>query len=144
MFGELTRVLARPGPGAVPDGLYIVADAAFPEKPWLKKSLSEAQFATATEDEKRISNAMTSIRQGAEWSNASLTKIMRRLKVPMDPNPSVRQQVLKVCIHLHNARCRLLKVGQVSRVFSDDYEMPLTPRQRKVSFYKDFFRLEQQ
>ncbi len=51
----------------VPPGFFIAADSAFPagqQYPWIKKSLRQGRLDLGTVEEERVSNALTSVRQG--------------------------------------------------------------------------------
>ena len=122
----------------VPQGYYVVADSAFSaQHRWIRKSLRrDAQHPTV--EEARHSASVTSARQGAEWGNASLTRVMSRLRVPMRTDKDARRRLLLVCVQLHNLRCRRLHASQIDTVYSAEYEGPLFPRLKKSAFYEGF------
>jgi hypothetical protein len=119
----------------VPEGFYVVADAAFGARlTWMRKPLRDS-VRHPTLEQVNFSAAVTSVRQAAEWGIASLTRTMHRLRVPLTWNPRWRRKILLLCVYMHNYRARRLLPNQIRTVFSVDYEAPLIARLKQNAFY---------
>lgn len=129
------------GKFAMPDGFWIAGDSAFnaSRNIWIKKPLS--QFANnPSQEELALSSAICAVRQAAEWSNAAMTRVFARLRVPLMTDPAIRARVLEISVRLHNVRCRLIGRNQVKTVFADTYEGPIDTRLKCIPAYQRALR----
>lgn len=62
--------------------------------------------------------ALVSSRQAAEWGMRALQGAFGRLRLPLDPNDhDGRTRLLRVCLRLHQLRCRAVGINQLQDVF---------------------------
>jgi hypothetical protein len=65
----------------------------------------------------RLSNAITSIRQAAEWGMGSIQKVYRKLLLPLPHDRYKRQLRLENIFRLFNYRVRTTKISQIRTHF---------------------------
>jgi hypothetical protein len=107
------------------DGGRIIADSAFPVSGRMHgriiTPLKTGDLQSVPEDLREsvvaVSNAITSIRQGAEWGVNSLRKVWRILLLPLPYVAETRRQRLLIIFHLHNLRVRTTSITQIGNVF---------------------------
>jgi hypothetical protein len=66
---------------------------------------------------KALSNAITSIRQSAEWSMGSVEKALHRLLMPLPFEKNKRQQRLENLFRLSNYRVRTVGISEIHTAF---------------------------
>ena len=66
---------------------------------------------------RRQSNAITRCRQAAEWGMGAVSKVFRRLRLPLCYNPDRRRILLSNCFRLYNFRVRTTGISQIRSVF---------------------------
>ena len=65
----------------------------------------------------RLSAAITSVRQAAEWGMGAVEKVYQRLAKPLTFDPTVRARRLDIMFRLYNFRVRTTGVSQIRSVF---------------------------
>jgi hypothetical protein len=106
-------------------GACIVADSAFPVAAQL-----EGRIRTPLKDrdiEKFhpslhagltiVSNAVTSLRQAAEWGMGCVPKVYRLLQLPLPFNQAIRGRRLSNMFRLYNYRVRKTGISQIKNYF---------------------------
>lgn len=66
----------------------------------------------------QISNAITALRQGAEWGMGAVEKPFRRLLVPLPLDKHIRGRRLMNIFRLFNFRVRRTQISQINTVFN--------------------------
>jgi hypothetical protein len=121
---ELREILLNPAMTLQNYG--IVADSAFPVSNAmhnrivtpLKKGDLERAPARCRPAMMALSNAITSVRQAAEWGVGSMEKPFRRLLMPFPLDPEIRKRrIINIC-KLSNLRVRRLGISQIRNTFS--------------------------
>jgi hypothetical protein len=111
-----------PGHGVLSDSAFPVRGAMFGrivtplKENDLARALPAARFALAA-----LSNAITSLRQSAEWGMGAVEKVYRRLLERLPYNPSRRALRLKTIFHLYNFRVRTTNISQIRSYFDSVY-----------------------
>lgn len=103
----------------------IVSDTAFPCGEELQgrivSPLKENELELYPEEEQfaaqAVSNAITSIRQAAEWGMGAVEKPFRRLTMPLPYDPHKRGLRISNIFHLYNLRVRKSGISQIRSVF---------------------------
>ncbi|ETV63913.1 hypothetical protein H257_19160 [Aphanomyces astaci] len=93
--------------GVLAPGVCVAADTAFPVKNGnysIVTPLKSGDHEAVT----RTSNAITSLRQAAEWGMGSAPNVYRALALPLPYNPSIRARRLSTIYRLYNFRFVLL------------------------------------
>lgn len=109
----------------VGDGLRLAADSAFPvggavagkivtpiKEGDLDRVPPECRLGMVA-----MSEAITSLRQAAEWGMGSTTKVYRQLEKPLPYQASLRQHRLENMFRLYNLRVRETGISQIRNVF---------------------------
>ncbi|KAG9405294.1 hypothetical protein AC1031_004400 [Aphanomyces cochlioides] len=124
---EMSRPLQEllQSPGVLAPEVCVAADAAFPvskenfgrivtplKKGDLERASTDCQDAMIV-----VSNAITSLRQAAEWGMGSASKTYRALLLPLPYNPQIRARRLSVIYRLYNYRVRSTGISQIRSVF---------------------------
>ncbi|KAI9908219.1 hypothetical protein PsorP6_003012 [Peronosclerospora sorghi] len=65
----------------------------------------------------RVTSAITSIRQAAEWGMGAVDRVFRRLFGLLPFDPVVRRRRLANIHHLHYLRVRMTSISQIRTVF---------------------------
>jgi hypothetical protein len=120
LFQEKLRNIEKNLPG-----YGVVADSAFPVSGVmynlivtpLKEGDLDRMCAEDRVAAQAVSNAITSIRQAAEWGMGAVEKPFRRLKMPLPYNPVIRQKRILNIHHLYNLRVRTTGISQIRTVF---------------------------
>lgn len=126
--GEISRPFQQKlmNPTKTGPGMGVLADSAFPVcnglfgriiTPMKKGDLERASF-ECRPGLSKMSAAITSIRQAAEWGMGSTPKCFRRLLMPLPYNPKVRGRRLENIYRLYNLRVRRTGVSQIRSTFS--------------------------
>lgn len=68
----------------------------------------------------KMSRAITSMRQSAEWGMGAVEKVYRRLLIRLPCNPVVRRIRLQVIHRLYNYRVRTTNISQIRSYFLND------------------------
>ncbi|ETP24167.1 hypothetical protein F441_02788 [Phytophthora nicotianae CJ01A1] len=71
-------------------------------------------------------NAITSVRQTAEWGMGSIQKVYSRLNLPLPYDPELRGLQISNMFRLVNFRVRTVGISHIRTTFSGDMEMPLS------------------
>lgn len=67
--------------------------------------------------------ALISTRQAAEWGMRALQGAFGRLKIPMDCNDAEgRGRLIRVCVRIHQLRCRAVGLNQLKEVFINTWK----------------------
>ncbi|KAF0705587.1 hypothetical protein AaE_014454 [Aphanomyces astaci] len=110
--------------GVLAPGVCVAADTAFPVKNGnysivtpLKSGDLEKTSPVLHEAVTRTSNAITSLRQAAEWGMGSAPNVYRALALPLPYNPSIRARRLSTIYRLYNFRVRTTGISQIRSVF---------------------------
>ncbi|EGZ22640.1 hypothetical protein PHYSODRAFT_249619 [Phytophthora sojae] len=116
-----------------PDGrMGVVSDSAFPCSTAMTgriltplkdgdiKKIEPSLRATA----RTLHNAITSIRQAAEWGMGSLQKFYSRLILPLPYDPNLRGMRIGNLFRLANYRVRTVGISEIKTTFSGAMEMP--------------------
>jgi hypothetical protein len=107
-----------PGTGVVADSAFPVCDGMFghiimPMKVGdLERASPECHAGLIA-----MSNAITSIRQAAEWGMGSTVKCFRRLLMPLPFNPVVRGRRIENIYRLYNLQVQRTGISQIRSVF---------------------------
>lgn len=107
-----------PGMGVVADTAFPVCDGMFghiitPMKMGdLERASPECHAGLIA-----MSNAITSIRQAAEWGMGSTSKCFRQLLMPLPFDPVVRGRRIENIYRLYNLRVRRTGINQIRSVF---------------------------
>lgn len=103
--------------GAVSKALRKKRSAATPEE-HERASLEHAKAKTHLANLALDQTALTSARQAAEWGMRALQGSFGRLRLPLDPNDHAgRTRLLRVCVRIHQLRCRAVGINQLQNVF---------------------------
>ncbi|KAF1788804.1 hypothetical protein GQ600_27324 [Phytophthora cactorum] len=70
-------------------------------------------------------NAITSVRQAAEWGMGSIQKVYSRLNLPLSYDPTIRGLRLANLFRMANYRVRTVGISQIRTTFTGAMEMPL-------------------
>jgi hypothetical protein len=111
-----------------PDQRYgLASDSAFPCSNEMrgriitpmKKGDIEKNHPSLRSGARAAHNAITSIRQAAEWGVGSLEKVYKRLLIPLPYNPKLRAKRLENITRLCNFRVRSMGISQIRTVFNE-------------------------
>ncbi|ETN16130.1 hypothetical protein PPTG_06346 [Phytophthora nicotianae INRA-310] len=69
-------------------------------------------------------NAITSVRQAAEWGMGSVQKVYSRLNLPLPYDPELRGLRLNNLFRMANYRVRTVGISQIRTTFSGEMEVP--------------------
>jgi hypothetical protein len=108
------------------DGHGVLSDSAFPVSGdcfrRIMTPLKENEELKITDPEVRqmalkLSNAITSMRQPAEWGMGAVEKVYRRLLLPLPYDKVVRGNRLRIIHKLYNFRVRTTGISQIKNYF---------------------------
>ena len=68
-------------------------------------------------------NAITSVRQAAEWGMGSVEKVYHRLRMPLPYDPQLRRVRLNNMFRLVNYRVRTVGISQIRTTFAGEMEL---------------------
>lgn len=114
-------------PRLCPDqGLGVVSDSAFPCSAAmrgriltpLKDGDIDRLLPSVRSSARRLHNAITSVRQAAEWGMGSVEKVFHRLLLPLPYDPERRRIQLSNMFHLANYRVRTTGISQILTTFT--------------------------
>ncbi|KAE9142524.1 hypothetical protein PF004_g33123 [Phytophthora fragariae] len=71
-----------------------------------------------------LHNAITSVRQAAEWGMGSVQKVYSRLNLPLPYDPVLRGLRLNNMFRLANYRVRTVGISQIRTTFAGEMELP--------------------
>ncbi|EGZ12890.1 hypothetical protein PHYSODRAFT_514526 [Phytophthora sojae] len=71
-----------------------------------------------------LHNAITSIRQAAEWGMGSVQKVYSRLNLPLPYDPDLRGMRLNNLFRMVNYRVRAVGISEIKTTFAGVMEMP--------------------
>ncbi|EGZ20042.1 hypothetical protein PHYSODRAFT_354259 [Phytophthora sojae] len=71
-----------------------------------------------------IHNAITSVRQAADWGMGSVQKVYSRLNLPLPHEPALRGLRLNNLFRLANYRVRTVGISQIRTTFAGEMELP--------------------
>jgi hypothetical protein len=71
-----------------------------------------------------VHNAITSVRQAAEWGMGSIQKVYSRLNLPLPYDPTLRGLQLNNMFCLTNYRVRTVGISQIRTTFSGEMNLP--------------------
>ncbi|CAK4630095.1 unnamed protein product [Aphanomyces euteiches] len=102
-------------------GHGVVADSAFPVRfelqgrirTPLKDGDLEHASPACREGLRLVSNALTSLRQAAEWGMGAIEKVYRQLLLPLPYDPALRQTRLNNIFRLYNLHVRYTGISQI-------------------------------
>lgn len=111
----------------LPPGRYMAADSAFPQGAGRCPGKIRAPLTANSvlpEDQEGLARItafnrdLVSFRQSAEWGMRSLRGAFGRLRVPLPiGDMEFRQDVLEICVRLHNLRVRCVGINQIRNVY---------------------------
>ncbi|CAE6430030.1 unnamed protein product [Rhizoctonia solani] len=115
-----------------PDGFFLIGDTAFQSEELAYKihtPIKEGNVLPADRGERvaavEYSNELTQARQAVEWGMRSIQSVFNRLRVPLDiHNPLGRQQLLEVCVRLHNLRAVCMGINEIRSVYAHEQIEP--------------------
>jgi len=122
-------------PAFCPDTrMNVVSDSAFPCATAmtgriltpLKDGDIERLVPSLRSSPRTLHNAITSVRQAAEWGMGSMQKVYSRLELPLPYDPEVRGRRLNNIFRLANYRVRTVGISQIRSTFSGELESPYT------------------
>ena len=67
-----------------------------------------------------LGNAITSMRQSAEWGMGAVEKVYRRLLEKLPFNPILRARRIQTLFLLYNFRVRTTNISQIKSYFNDN------------------------
>ena len=70
-----------------------------------------------------LNNAITSVRQAAEWGMGSVEKVYHRLRLPLPYTPDLRRIRLNNMFRLANYRVRTVGISQIRSTFAGDFDV---------------------
>uniref|UniRef100_H3GVX1 DDE Tnp4 domain-containing protein n=1 Tax=Phytophthora ramorum TaxID=164328 RepID=H3GVX1_PHYRM len=122
-------------PGLCPDTrMNVVSDSTFPcsvamvgriltplKDGDLERIQPELRSAART-----LHNAITSVRQAAEWGMGSVQKVFSRLNLPLPYDQELRGMRLNKLFRLANYRVRAVGISQICTAFAGEMETPAT------------------
>ncbi|KAG9408330.1 hypothetical protein AC1031_021571 [Aphanomyces cochlioides] len=125
--GEMSKPLQEmlQQPGVLAPGVAVAADSAFPVSnvnfQRIVTPLKKGDLARASPQYREamivVSNAITSLRQAAEWGMGSAPKVYHTLMLPLPFDPQLRARRLAVIYRLYNYRVRTTEISQIRSVF---------------------------
>ncbi|KAE9279049.1 hypothetical protein PF008_g28468 [Phytophthora fragariae] len=71
-----------------------------------------------------LHNAITSVRQAAEWGMGSMQKVYSRLNLPLPYDPNIRGRRISNVFRIANYRVRTVGISQIRTTFSGEMELP--------------------
>ncbi|KAE8958335.1 hypothetical protein PF005_g33749 [Phytophthora fragariae] len=71
-----------------------------------------------------LHNAITSVRQVAEWGMGSMQKVYSRLNLPLPYDPNIRGRRISNVFRIANYRVRTVGISQIRTTFSGEMELP--------------------
>ncbi|KAE9059926.1 hypothetical protein PF010_g30420 [Phytophthora fragariae] len=71
-----------------------------------------------------LHNAITSVRQAAEWGMGNMQKVYSRLNLPLPYDPVLRGVRINNIFRMANYRVRTVGISQIRTTFSGDLELP--------------------
>eukprot|EP01038_Epipyxis_sp_PR26KG_P017879 gene17879-24991_t len=86
------------------EGHGVLSDSAFPVSDEIAGILA-------------LSNAITSMRQSAEWGMGAVEKVYRQLLLPLPFDQDVRSRRLETIYRLYNYRVRTTGISQIKSYF---------------------------
>ncbi|KUF80616.1 hypothetical protein AM588_10005289 [Phytophthora nicotianae] len=106
--------------------LGVVSDSAFPSSAAmrgriltpLKDGDLDRLLPSVRSSARRLNNAITSVRQAAEWGMGSIEKVYHRLLLPLPYDPERRRLQLSNMFRLANYRVRTTGISQIRTIFS--------------------------
>jgi len=111
----------------LPVGYYLVSDTAFPQGSGRCPGKIHAPLQAGSNlpgDPGELSQVLAfnrqlvSLRQSAEWGMRALQGVFGRLRVPLPIEDILfRQDLLEICIRLHNVRVRCVGINQILNVY---------------------------
>ena len=111
----------------LPVGYYLVSDTAFPQGAGRCPGKIRAPLQAGSnlpDDPDELSHVLAfnrqllSFRQSVEWGMRSLQGAFGRLRVPLPiEDLQFRQDLLEICIRLHNVRVRCVGINQILNVY---------------------------
>ncbi|KAF0704829.1 hypothetical protein AaE_014738 [Aphanomyces astaci] len=122
MSRPLIELLRKPG--VLAPGVCVAADTAFPVKDGNRSIVTPLKSGDIDKTSpvlraavERVSNAITSLRQAAEWGMGSAPIVYRTLGLPLPYSPTVRARRLSTIYRLYNYRVRSTGISQIRSVF---------------------------
>ena len=130
----------------LPTGYYLVSDTAFPQGTgWcpgkIRAPLQAGSILPTDPDELAhvllFNRQLLSFRQSVEWGMRSLQGAFGRLRVPLPiEDLPFRQDLLEICVRLHNVRVRCVGISQIRNVYQ-----PLWAPVEEARLWSEFERL---
>ncbi|KAE8882467.1 hypothetical protein PF003_g33357 [Phytophthora fragariae] len=110
----------------------VVSDSAFPCSTTmigriltpLKDGDIERLHPSLRSSARTLHNAITSVRQAAEWGMGSVQKVYSRLNLPLPYDPVLRGLRLNNMFRLANYRVRTVGISQIRTTFAGKMELP--------------------
>ncbi|KAE9249504.1 hypothetical protein PF002_g5272 [Phytophthora fragariae] len=110
----------------------VVSDSAFPCSTTmigriltpLKDGDIERLHPSLRSSARTLHNAITSVRQAAEWGMGSVQKVYSRLNLPLPYDPVLRGLRLNNMFRLANYRVRTVGISQIRTTFAGEMELP--------------------
>jgi hypothetical protein len=118
-------------PAVCPDQrMNVVSDSAFPCSTTmtgriltpLKDGDLERILPSLRSSARTLHNAITSVRQAAEWGMGSMQKVYSRLNLPLPYDPELRDQRLNNIFRMANFRVRTVGISQIRTTFNGDMD----------------------
>lgn len=116
--------------------MNVVSDSAFPCSVAmtgriltpLKDGDLERVLPSLRSSARTLHNAITSVRQAAEWGMGSIQKVYSRLNLPLPYDPAVRGTRINNLFRMANYRVRTVGISQIRTTFSGAMEVPMLPQ----------------
>ncbi|ETI42229.1 hypothetical protein F443_12626 [Phytophthora nicotianae P1569] len=115
------------------DRMNVVSDSAFPCSTAmtggiltpLKDGDLERIEPSLRSSARTLHNAITSVRQAAEWGMGSVQKVCSRLNLPLPFDPNLRGLRLNNMFRMANYRVRTIGISEIRTTFTGAMEMAL-------------------
>lgn len=114
---KLCSTATLPGYGVLADTAFAVRETEGRVSTPLKAKDWQAISSDLHDTAKRLSNAITALRQAAEWGMGAVEKPYKRLKVPLPFDPIRRRLLLENIHRLYNLRVERTGISQIRSVF---------------------------
>ncbi|KAE9083708.1 hypothetical protein PF010_g21108 [Phytophthora fragariae] len=112
--------------------MNVVSDSAFPSSTAmvgriltpLKDGDLEKILPSLRSSARTVHNAITSVRQAAEWGMGSIQKVYSRLNLPLPYDQKLRGMRLTNMFRMANFRVRTVGISQIRTTFTGSMVMP--------------------
>ncbi|KAE9283429.1 hypothetical protein PF008_g27411 [Phytophthora fragariae] len=112
--------------------MNVVSDSAFPSSTAMTERILtplkdrdlERILPSLRAPARTLHNAITSVRQAAEWGMGSVQKVYSRLNLPLPYDPKLRDLRLDNLFRMANYRVRTVGISQIRTAFAGEMEVP--------------------